>query len=334
MSGSSVSIQFVRSTLSVARSYGLDVDQILDAARISPELVRLDSSRVTATQATDLLQTVWRLSGDEMLGLAPRPIPRGTFRMICLAVIHSSDLRTALQRTLGFMALSAGFGQTRIIERDGRAIIEVESLRDQQVVPVAYDILLALLQRFSAWLIGRRIALLSLEMPYPQPKHDPEYDAVFGLIPRFDRRRASISFDVRYLDAPVVRDEADLMEFLRNAPADLLFRRDYGTTVSYKVRRILEHSEPNQRQSADAVARRLAISTQHMRRLLQEEGTSFRQLREDILRDAAISSLTRGGESVDELSARLGFSEPSAFRRAFTRWTGTAPGAYRSADAR
>ncbi|NLG56435.1 MAG: helix-turn-helix domain-containing protein, partial [Rhodococcus sp.] len=49
---------------------------------------------------------------------------------------------------------------------------------------------------------------------------------------------------------------------------------------------------------------------------------------EEVLRDAAIAGLRRG-ESVDDLSAKLGFSEPSAFRRAFKRWTGKTPGSYR-----
>ncbi len=46
-------------------------------------------------------------------------------------------------------------------------------------------------------------------------------------------------------------------------------------------------------------------------------------------RDAAIAGLAEGGEPIAELAARLGFSEDTAFHRAFRRWTGTTPGAYR-----
>lgn len=52
------------------------------------------------------------------------------------------------------------------------------------------------------------------------------------------------------------------------------------------------------------------------------------QIREELLRDEAIASLVRGEESIEALSNRLGFSEPSAFRRAFRRWTGNPPRAY------
>lgn len=326
----SVGIFFVRSTLAVARKNGLDDRVVLSEARISPELVRVDSARVTAEQATDLMQSVWRLSGDELLGLAPKPVPLGTFEMICLALIHSRDLRSAVTRMLKFMALSTGIGTMRLREGDGVATIDIRPAAGQITEAIVVEVLIALVQRFSAWLIGRRIPLLALDLPFSRPSHDPDYDSVFGRTPRFDKPWASLAFDARFLEAPVVRDEPDLSEFLKNSPADLLFRRDYGTSVSYKVRKILERAEPNRLEAADDVAGRLAVSTQHMRRLLHHEGTSFRRLREEILRDTAITSLVSGKETVEELSVRLGFSESSAFRRAFTRWTGSSVGAYRS----
>ena len=83
--------------------------------------------------------------------------------------------------------------------------------------------------------------------------------------------------------------------------------------------------------TADDVANRLNISAQHLRRLLRDEGTSFRHNKEAILRDEAIAALARGRETIEELSDRLGFSEPSAFRRAFHRWTGSPPSSYRPA---
>jgi AraC-like DNA-binding protein len=81
--------------------------------------------------------------------------------------------------------------------------------------------------------------------------------------------------------------------------------------------------------AAGEIAERLQISPQTLRRKLREEDTSLRQIRERMLRDAAIASLTTGAETVAALSQRLGFSEPSAFIRAFRRWTGTSPGTYR-----
>lgn len=96
-----------------------------------------------------------------------------------------------------------------------------------------------------------------------------------------------------------------------------------------QVREILERGLGGDWSSSEQVAAGMAVSLQHLRRRLRAEGTSISRIREQILRDAAIASLVCGQEPVSELSARLGFSEPSAFRRAFRRWTGKPPSAYR-----
>lgn len=94
------------------------------------------------------------------------------------------------------------------------------------------------------------------------------------------------------------------------------------------MRSILTRAQDGEWSSADGVAKTLAMSSQTVRRRLALEDTSMTRIREELLRDEAIASLVQGEESIETLSNRLGFSEPSAFRRAFRRWTGNAPRAY------
>jgi AraC-like DNA-binding protein len=330
VSSHTVAIEFVRSALTSAQRYGLDVRDALLTARIAPELIGRDSSRVTPAQATRLVQALWNSTDDELLGVGPEPVARGTFRMISLGLIHSPDLRTALSRFVEFSRLATGFVATEIVDDGHYTRLTLDpagaTLTDQLLI----DILTAVSHRFAGWLIGEQIPLTAVQMPYPAPAHAEEYELIYGIAPTFDAVSAAFTFESKYLDAPVIRSEAELFDFIRNSPADLLFRRDYHPTTASRVRKILERGD---RASAEEVARRLAVSPQHLRRLLREDGTSFRQIREDILRDAAITSLVRGAETVDELSDRLGFSEASAFRRAFRRWTGSSPGSYRSDSA-
>jgi AraC-like DNA-binding protein len=139
----------------------------------------------------------------------------------------------------------------------------------------------------------------------------------------------ALVLDRALLDAPVIRDEADLDRFLRDSPQVWYLTRDHGSTTADQVRKILERGLTGTWPTPEEVAAKLAFSAQHLRRLLREENTSMTEIKEEILRDAAIASLARGEESVEDLSTRLGFSESRAFRRAFNRWTGVAPSAYR-----
>jgi AraC-like DNA-binding protein len=82
----------------------------------------------------------------------------------------------------------------------------------------------------------------------------------------------------------------------------------------------------------ESVAEQMHISPQTLRRHLREEGTSFQGLKDQLRRDMAIYHLSRAELSLQQIAEQLGFSEPSAFHRAFKKWTGLTPGAYRAQE--
>ena len=323
-----VAARFVRAAVKSVESRGVDIRRTVTEAGLSPALLANHTSELGPAQATALLRMLCRVTDDELMGLGPAPVARGTFRMISLGVIHSSDLDVALTRLMEFISITTGFRGSRLVEREGRARLELGGEPPTVGEPFATEILLAFVHRFAAWLIGQRITLTAVELPFPPPDYADEHEVVFGVMPRFDASRPAIEFDAWHLAAPIVRDEPAVLDFVRRSPADIVVRRGYATTTTDKVRAILERGVPG-RTSAGEVGARLAISVPHLRRLLRGEGTSFHGLRDEVLRNEAIESLRHGGESIDGLSQRLGFSEPSAFRRAFARWTGLPPGVYR-----
>jgi AraC-like DNA-binding protein len=318
MSHDGVAISFVRSAIDATRSAGFDVRHAMHEAR--PGVTHLDCDRAVA-----LTRSLWRLADDELLRLGPRPVPRGTFRMVTLGVIHAPDLGAALARMVDFLSITTGYPGIHMTVDGGTCRIEF----GDDLPPFAAELLLTFTHRFSAWLSGQRIALSGVDMPFPEPSHSAAYEPVFGYAPTFGGSTASISFAASHLKSPLVREETDLLAYLRRWPEDLIRHRDYGTAIADRVRKVLEHGVEGHLLKADEVAAGLSVSTQHMRRLLSREGTSFARIREDVLRDLAIADLRGGRHSVEEISARLGFSETSAFRRAFTRWVGTPPGEYR-----
>jgi AraC-like DNA-binding protein len=324
-----IPVRFLRAATSTATLRGVDLQEWMDHLGIDPALLFDDRTRITLDQATKLVQELWRLTGDEMVGLGIEPAPRGTFRMICLAVISAPDIGTVLRRFEEFSRIVPSM-PTFTVET-GPTTTRVTYDHDPEYDPAHFitDIMMSVALRFFGWLAGRRLPIESVELPYPLPEGAEDYDLVFGSLVTFDQPAAAIVFSNEMLTLPVVQDEASLEEWLRNSPADLLMLKDYGTTVADQVRRILERGLRGDWPTPDEAAAQLSMSTQNMRRLLREEGTSVTKIREDLLRDAAVTALVRGDETVAQLAERLGFSEPSAFHRAFRRWTGSAPGAYR-----
>ena len=330
MGGRTVAIPFVRAALELARGKGHDTARPLEFAGIPQALLEQDAARVTEAQATRLVQALWYVSDDELIGLGRKPVPRGTFRMMSLAVIHSPDLATALRRLVDFVEIGMGF-QGVEMEDDGTEVrLSFDPGTDQPTSQQIAAIFMAVFHRFAGWLISQEITLISAELPGARPVAPVDYALVYGVAPSFGERSAVITFPTRYLSLPPIRDEAALDQLLRSSPHALLFRRAYHPTATSRVRRILERSDRPGAVSVESAASLLSVSDQHLRRMLRDEGSSFRQLKEDVLRDEAVAGLVRGQETVDALARRLGFSEPSAFRRAFRRWTGSPPSTYRA----
>lgn len=321
-------IDLVQATVSFAIRQGWDVNAILESAGVSPMLLADSRSRVTDEQLVLVVQAMWRLTDDELFGLGSKPLPRGTLRLLLFGLLGAADLGEGLDRLQGFLravpaiavAIDVGEDETRIrlpanVPNDPERIITITGL--------------GAVHRLLAWGVGRDVPLLRVELPGEAPADLESLRYVFDGPLVFDAPSAGLAFHSSVLRLPLVRNEAEIEEFIARSPRDLLTRPSHGTTYAVQVRRILE---PGLRSgtwlTAEEVAARLSVSGQTLRRRLGEEGTSVREILDEIRRDAAVAALVRG-EAVADLAHRLGFSEPSAFTRAFKRWTGSTPGAYR-----
>ena len=191
MAARTVAIQLIRAAIAPAAARGLDVDAVLREAGIPAGLIGEDAARVTEAQAARLIQVLWVVTGDEMVGLGAMAIPRGTFRMVTLGLIHTPDLRTALRRLIEFVGIGIGFEVTELAgdAKTTRMIIAPGARTRTSQVVGAIGIVVG--HRFVSWLVGQAIPLTSVELPEPPPPH-ADFPPIFGVVPIFDapRRRS------------------------------------------------------------------------------------------------------------------------------------------------
>ncbi len=341
MSSRTVPIDLLQASIWFAQRRGWEVEDMLRQAGVSPALLIEGRSRVTEEQLTDFVQQLWRQTDDEMFGLGAHPLPRGSFRLLCYGLIGAKDLAGLLERFHGLVRAMPAIPPLTV-DHDGDLVrlgLTPPVTADQELAldgPLPVCVALAVLHRLVAWAIGGRFPLVAVEVPYPLMLEEA-HDLVFATPMTFDAPRPALVFEAARLQAPVMRTEAELEEFIARSPAGLLARPVHDATSADQVRRMVElairASHPSPVPSGDEVATRLSISPQTLRRRLAADGTSLRGVRDQVLRDAAITALVDGDESIADLSTRLGFSEPSAFTRAFRRWTGNPPSAYRAGNA-
>jgi AraC-like DNA-binding protein len=193
----------------------------------------------------------------------------------------------------------------------------------------AHELLLMLLYGVSCWLVGRRIPILRTEFSYAEPAHSAEYRLMYCADLRFNRPNTVIAFDASYLDLPVVQNERSLKEFLRTAPESILVKYKNSSSLTARVRRRLRQFPPGELPDFEGLTDELNMTPATMRRRLHEEGASYQSIKDELRRDLAISYLSHSSRSVMDIALELGFSERSAFHRAFRKWTGASPGEFR-----
>jgi AraC-like DNA-binding protein len=165
---------------------------------------------------------------------------------------------------------------------------------------------------------------------YPAPSYRGEYAKVFEGTERFDETFTGIVFDRKLLDATQLHRDAELHATMVSRAEKRVSQMTKDAAYADRVRRHILDGAAHDRWGMAAVARALGVSARSLRRRLAEEGTSFRDVVDSALGTLAKRLVQDEGRPIEDAAYAMGFSHPSAFHRAFKRWTGATPAASRS----
>jgi len=297
---------------------------------MSPGVLDSPQARVSVQQYGALWRLVALTLDDEFFGQDSRRMKSGSFAMLCHGVLACPTLARALDRALRYFALILDDLAGVLVKDGGTARIQLlDRALGKQGREFAHETFLMLIHGLACWLVGRRIPIDVAEFAYSEPAHSAEYRLMYCADLRYDRPMTAIEFDASYLDLPVTQDERSVKEFLRRAPENVLVKYKNHSSLSARVRRRLRQGSLHEASSFETVAAELHMTPATARRRLYEEGTSYQAIKDELRRDQAIAYLTHSDRSVLEVALELGFSERSAFHRAFRKWTGVSPGQFR-----
>ena len=322
-------IAFVHAILLGFRKYGVAPDRALELARIRPEDLADPGGRITADQFEVLSSAAMQGLDDEALGWFSRPLPWGSYGLLCRGSFTAPTLEVALKRWCRHHRLLTTDVSLQLACEGELARLSIETHRP--LGPLEEFCLVSLLRfvlGFACWAVDSRISLRVASFPFAAPPHADLYPLLFGGRIDFDADSAGVVFDARYLGLPLLRDEAALRLMLQRAlPLTVLqYRRD--RILARRVE-LLYRQSPELLCSAEVVARQLNLSIRTLHRHLHEEGTSLQQLKDHCRREHAQELLRRSVRPIKQIAQAVGFRSEKSFARAFELWTGDTPGAYR-----
>jgi AraC-like DNA-binding protein len=329
-----ISVSLVEETLALARARGLDALPLAEAAGIAAPMLASPKSRVSSAQYGALWAGIARALDDEFFGQDSHRMKSGSFIAMTQTALTARNGAQALARAVGFMRLvlddlgaqidtDAGRVRLRFVEREGAPAPTM----------FAYATWFILVYGLLCWLVGRRIPLLEARFRCTAPPAAHEYRLMFCDQMTFDQPESYVDLAPAFLDLPVIQTTQSVKPFLRDAPGSFIVKYRNAGSLAARVRKTLRALPMAGWPAADQMAARLHVAEATMRRRLKQEGHTYQSIKDDLRRDIAIGELQRGSRTIADIAAAVGFAEPSAFHRAFRKWTGMRPGDYRPARA-
>lgn len=328
-SSSTVPISFVHHLLAGTAIEPPRRTVLVEQAGIAPALLAADTARVTTEQFATLYRLLARELDDELPGMFSRPVRAGAFKFLCLSLLESANLQTALFRfTRFFHLLLDDFAID--LSRQG-SLVRIALIPQTAAAPAntfGQEIMLKLIHGVASWLTGYKMSLARVDCAYPRPHHASEYVFLYPGPVHFEQGQSALYFEASALATPIRQDKNSLGTFLSKAPGGWLFVSFAERLVSQKVREALE-KQLERSLSIETVACSLHTSVRSLTRHLATEGTTFQAIKDELRRDVAIQRLTQTDTPIAVIGTAVGFDDPTTFHRAFRKWTGSTPCAYR-----
>lgn len=326
------SIYSIVQMVDTAAEYGMSASACLSNSGIVPEqLLQLEAQVYPQQEFTVIANIVRELSHVPALGLrmaARFHMP--VYGVLTFAMCSCATAGDAIDLGLSYHELSftlvekhqqiAGkdliftFGDRHIPAPLRQIVVE----RDMFALPRVMDEVL-----------GRQMPKRSARFAFPPPAHAKRYAELLGFEPEFNAPSHQIVVDAAFRKLPMPQANAATLRHCQAQLQAIVAQHKTWSGTAGKVRdMLLRH--PAMGPDMEAVAAELRMTSRNLRRMLEAENTSFRNLADEVRRTLAEELLGLGKSSVKDVAARLGYSEVSSFTNAFKRWTGRAPRDWRS----
>lgn len=326
------SISSARILTQLAADYGVTADECLRGTGLLATHLQDTNLEIDARQELRLVDNLLDSCGGFRPGMgleAGKRYHLTTYGIWGFALISSPTLRAAIHIGLRYLDLTFAFVRVRLEETPE----QVRLVLDENAIPPACRAFLLERDMASVMtmvddLFNIQAPLLGVTLTCPPPRDPAPFAKTFGIMPLFGQKENSLIFSQSFLDMAIPQANTLTSSVCETQCRELLERRKTRAGYSGRVREeLLRH--PRLMPDMETVAERLCMSSRTLRRHLDGEGVSFRQLVDEIRMALAEEMLGIPGMTMEDISARLGYSEVSNFLHAFKRCKGVTPSDFR-----
>jgi AraC-like DNA-binding protein len=328
-----VVVQVVQHILSLAAQCEFNPEELMAAINLDAQYLENLDGRISCETFYALWHEIMQRSGDPSIGLRMATVDcQNTSAVVVQSAYCSPTIGEALKRLVQYSQV-ANTGRTINLE------IKAEVARISFASAVGFRIAMPI--TYCQWCLanlvlqGRQITgvdWVPLEVGFQcaPPDDLTQYHHLFRSPLAFYQPVNYLLIEAEFLQHPLRTANPALSVILDRYAAALLAKlpkpESFIDSVTQMIAEELHKGEPG----LEAIANRLGYAPRTLQRRLKEVGTSYQELLAKTRSQFAIQYLQEEHIAISEIACLLGFSEASAFHRAFKRWTGRSPGEFRA----
>lgn len=252
------------------------------------------------------------------------------------AALNSANLLEALKTTIKFRKLIIKGMPTKLERTSDGYIYSVDFSSDSPMLYPLIELELAACIRFAK-LCTQSTEAYPINIKRVSLRHSPivperHYQRVFGCTPSFNTNSYSLVLQASDLDTPTHNPNYGLFKLLEEKLDKALVSKSEQVSFTDRVRAYIGANIPENFPSQEEAAQHFCLSVSGLKNRLKKEDVTFRKLIDESRFKLAEQFIKDDDRSLKEIGYELGFSDQSAFNRAFKRWHGLNPGQFRATE--
>jgi AraC-like DNA-binding protein len=319
----------------VARELGLTARQLPELLRgsgIGAMQLLSEDGLLTPAQQIRILHNALALSDQPGLGLRlGKRLTPATHGTMGFAASSSPNLLSAFQAISTFLPTRASVIQLHLqqIEDDLECRPVFHVPLDKDLLRCMAEMLITALLEFGKFIVGRPLNEAEIGFCHPAPEYHATYSEYLPGRIYFDHDQLTLRLPMALCHEPnASANHENYRLALQQCEAMLAQLQTQKSSYQYRLKKMMLSRPPGTLSEEEAAAS-LFMSKRTLARKLNQENSSFRQIRDYILSSQAASYLCETKLSIEDIAALLNYYDSANFRRAFKRWFGQSPEQYR-----
>jgi AraC-like DNA-binding protein len=325
-----ISISVLRGLLALLRDRGIAAETLFAEASIGQQWLDPNVTAIDVQTFAQAARAAYKLTDDPGLALhLGMSAPPHTLNMAGEVLLHCPTIRVALAEIDRYLPLVLPLARFRLEEAERAHLIFETSFVDPGIDRFANEVTLAFVVRIGRHFVSRAEPPIAVRFRHAAPSYARAYE-IFGCPIEFETQHNEVVFARALLDREQPFRDENLHRLLKLRADDLLSEKHAKVLLRERVKLLLRRAADLSHVDLASVARGLGMNERALRRRLSAESSSLSSLRDEVRREIALESLTNARLEIKQIADRVGFSDVSAFHRAFRRWTGSTPTRYRT----